>query len=680
MLMVLENTRRMLMSLCLILPLWAIGQITYEPAFPNLRFNRPVEIQNAQDGSNRLFVVEQSGLIKVFDNDPQLADTEVDIFLDLQSQVTFSVGQEMGLLGLAFHPNYEQNGWFYVYYTTGARNNLEMVTSRFSVSSTDPNTADPNSELILLQYNKNQSNSNHNGGKIAFGTDGYLYVSIGDGGGGNDPQNNSQNINNAFGSILRIDVDLDGSNPVSSNRNYEIPSDNPLVGIEGLDEIFAYGIRNTWKFSVDPVTNRIYGGDVGQGAFEEINLIISNGNYGWKRFEGNSIANGGASIQGPGELSFPIFVYNRDQGDRSITGGYVYRGSDISSLNPSIQGKYIFGDYISGRVWALDYDPDNNTASSSLLFNTSNEFISSFGLDENGAIYFSDYSANAQIFRLVDGVSGPGGISVAGVGEWSDINGNTLTGEINSLATMPDGRVYLGGSFNDLNDPTIQNLAFWTESGGLQSFGQVNGLVSSIAVAANGHVYVGGVFSDIDGQAFNNIAMWDGSNWNSLGMGIEGAVSSLAIDANGNLFAAGIFEEINGIASRNIALWNGSSWNALIDGTTTITGTNNEIRVLAIDNEGILYAGGNFDEAGGNTANRIATWDGTNWGTLGAGTSGFVEAIAIDEETIYIGGNFGEAGGETVNRIARWNKNTSSWSAVENGLSNSVNDLIHEGE
>jgi len=669
--------RYYLNALILSLPLLLCGQITYAPAFPNLRFSTPVEIQNAQDGSNRLFVVEQSGIIKVFNNNPAIAASEVAVFLDLEDQVTFSPGQEMGLLGLAFHPNFSQNGWFYVYYTTGVSSNLQMTTSRFTVSSNDMNTADPDSELVLCQFSKNQTNSNHNGGKIAFGTDGYLYISIGDGGGANDPQNNSQNITNAFGSILRIDVDVNGDNPISSTGNYEIPSDNPFADIDGLDEIFAYGIRNTWKFSVDPITGRIFGGDVGQGSVEEINLIVNNGNYGWKRFEGNNIANSGASIEGPGDLTPPIFVYNRTQGDRSITGGYVYRGSDISSLNPSIQSQYIYGDYISGRVWALDYDPDNNSASSTLLFQTTNEFISSFGMDESGVLYFSDYSSSAQIYKLVDGTAGPGGSIVEGTGDWSQLMGTDLNGEVNAAVAIPSGGVYMGGNFNDLSNPAIQNLAKWTEGDGLQTFGQINGIVNALQLAPNGHLYVGGVFNAIDGQAFKNIAMWDGNNWNALGNGIEGVVASLQLDSNNNVYAAGIFETIDGATARNIALWNGASWSTLVDADNGISGTNNEIRSLAIDDEGILYVGGNFDEAGGSVANRIATWDGVNWGTLGSGTSGFVEAIVANDSQIYIGGNFAEAGGILVNRIARWNKENASWSAIENGLNNIVNDLIH---
>lgn len=653
------------------------AQITFQSAFPNISFSNPVEIQNAQDGTNRFFVVEQPGRIEVFPNDPNVTSSEVSTFLNIEGAVTFSSGQEMGLLGLAFHPNYVQNGYFYVYYTTGSSSNLRMITSRFTVDSSNPNLADPTSEVILLDYNKNQSNSNHNGGKIAFGTDGYLYISVGDGGGGNDPQNNAQNINNAFGSILRIDVDVDGSNPISSNGNYEIPSDNPFVGTTGLDEIFAYGIRNTWKFSVDEVTGNIWGADVGQNQFEEINLIENGANYGWKRFEAEDVANN-SSTQGPGPLTFPIFFYQHTTSDRSITGGYVYRGSEITSLNPDINSKYIFADYVSGRVWALDYNPTTQEASRTQLFDTPG-FISSFGLDESGELYFSGYGSNAQIFKLVDGTSGPNGIAEDGLGEWSETSMENFNGQIRAIETNVDGTIYVGGDFTVSENSTINNLATWSETSGLQPFGPTNGTVNTIKLAPNGNLYVAGSFSNVDGLSANNIAMWDGTTWSALGSGIDGSIAAMAIDTNNNVFVGGIFETLNGGAARNIAVWDGTTWNTLTDTNNAVPGTNNEIRSLAIDNNGVLYAGGNFDEAGGNPANRIAVWNGSTWEALGGGTSGFVEAIVTTADAVYVGGNFGEANGLTVNRVAKWDKNNEVWSALGNGVSNLVSSLIHDG-
>jgi len=679
--------KKISLYLCfIIIPFIGFSQITYEDAFPNIDFDFAVEIQSPDDGTDRMFVVEQSGLIKVFPRDTNVTSIDVATFLDITSTVSFSSGQEIGLLGLAFHPNYEQNGYFYVYYTADSQAsgaNYKIVLSRFTVSSSDENLADSNSELVLFQFDKNQNNSNHNGGKIAFGPDGYLYISIGDGGGANDPEGNGQDINIAFGSICRVDVDLDGNNPVESNPdlpngNYEIPSDNPLVGIDGLDEIYAYGIRNTWKFSFDSVTGTLWGADVGQNSTEEINIIENGKNYGWSRFEGTSVVNSNVVISEPTE--FPVFSYNHSQGDFSITGGYVYRGSQITSLSPDINSKYIYGDFVSGRVWALDYNATTESATSTLLFRTTGESISSFGVDKNGELYFSDYGTNAKIYKLVDGTTPPAGDAVPGIGEWANLSGGIINGEVHAIATSSDGSVYHGGNFNLAGSSTINNIAVWNEATGWSDLGGgTDGTVNDIQIAANGDIYAAGVFTDIGGVSVNNIAVWNGNVWLPLGSGISGSVAALILDSSGNLYAGGSFEEINGTTTRNIAVWNGTSWSNLLDSTNAIAGINNEVRSLTIDDSGILYVGGNFDEAGGVAANRIATWDGANWGTLGSGTSGFVEAIATTPTDVYIGGNFAIAGGITVNRIAKWNKSNSTWSALDNGLSNIVNALIHDG-
>lgn len=661
------------------------AQITYENAFPNIDFEFPVEIQSPRDGTDRMFILEQRGRIKVFPRKNNVLESEVDTFLNITDRVRFRDGQEVGLLGLAFHPDYDANGYFYTYYTTDSPVSgitVRMALSRFTVNATNPNLVDPTSELVIFQFDKNQNNSNHNGGKIEFGPDGYLYVSIGDGGGGNDPEGNGQNKNTVFGSILRIDVDLDGNNPLETNPdlpngNYEIPSDNPFVGVTGLDEIYAYGIRNTWKFSFDDVTGRLWGADVGQGAFEEVNLIENGKNYGWSRFEANSVANSSVTIAGPTE--FPVHFYNRNQGDRSITGGYVYRGSEITSLSPDISSKYIFGDYVSGRVWVLDYNPSTGDASSTLLFNTSGEFVSSFGVDKNGELYFSDYGSNAQLYKLVDGTSAPSGTAVNGIGEWNPLNQGISNGIVQAIATDTNGDVYHGGTFAEAGNINANNIAVWNESSGWRTLSTgANGTINALKIASNGNLYAGGSFTEIGGVTVNNIAMWNGTSWSALGPGIDGTVAAIEID-NNIVYVGGVFETVNGTTVRNIASWNGSSWSALTDNTSSVSGTNNEVRSLAVDTDGVLYVGGNFDEAGDTTANRIATWNGSNWGTLGTGTSGFVEAIAISGNDIFIGGNFSIAGGQTVNRIARWNKNSSSWSSLDNGVNNIVNTLIHDG-
>jgi glucose/arabinose dehydrogenase len=658
------------------------AQIGYQNAFPNLTFDVPVEIQNTGvPGDDRLFVVEQRGRIQVFDNDP--ATTTKTEFLDITSDIYFNNGQELGLLGLAFHPNYQQNGYFYIYYTQRANNRPVITVERIKVQSGNPNVADTNDRLILFEFTKNQTSTNHNGGKITFGADGYLYISVGDGGGGGDPNENAQNTNNIFGSILRIDVDVDGNNPVDNNGispegNYELPSDNPLVGQSGIDEIYVWGIRNTWKMNFDRQTNRLWGADVGQGDWEEINIIESGNNYGWCRFEGNSLEDNNAPAI-PNAV-FPIFEYNHNQGDVSITGGYVYRGSEISSTSPNLFGKYIYADYSSGRVWALEYDPFTNMTNNTFLFRASDNGnsvrISSFGEDINGELYFTRYSSGTggKIFKLVDGFTNGSATAINGEGEWC-VSPDGTDGIVYAM-TSDNVNIYVGGDFSMAGGVLANNIAVQTASGWSTLGSGTNGRVNAIAVDQNGDVYIGGNFTQAGGIAVNNIAKWNGSNWSALGSGTSGPVAALAVDSQNRLYVGGAFQEAGGTTVNNVAQWNGS-WTALTDANTSVAGTGNEIRSMAVDENDVLYIGGNFGSVGGNTINRIASWNGSNWQGLGSGTNGFVQAIVVRPDYIYAGGNFDIAGGNTVNRIARYDRSSGQWEALENGLSNSVNALTY---
>ena len=656
---------------------FACAQVSFQEAFPNISFNFPVEIQNSGDGTNRLFVVEQPGTIKVFPNVSTVSGGEVEDFLDIESQVSYSAGQEIGLLGLAFHPNFSSNRFIYVYYIDRP-SNYRVNVVRYQVSASNSNTVDTSTETIIFQAEKNQNNSNHNGGKIAFGPDGYLYISIGDGGGGGDPQGNGQNLNTAFGSILRIDIDVNGDNPVESNPdapngNYEIPSNNPRVGQSGLDELYVWGIRNTWKFSFEG--NLMYGADVGQGNEEEINIIELGNNYGWNRFEGNTTEDSSTSLVTSPDTR-PIFTYDHSNGDVSITGGYVYDGS---STDTSLIDKYIYGDFASGRVWALDYDNTTGATSSEFLFRTNGQSISSFGEDESGELYFSDYGSSAKLYKVTGDDPEPTTVAVNGVGSWLNAGIDAVNGVVETIANDGADTFYVGGLFSDASGITVSNLAKYSKESGWETFGSgTNGKVSSIAIANNGDIYVGGDFSTIDGTSAANIAYWDGNTWNSMSGGTNGPVSKIEIDANDNVYVGGVFETAGGTTVNNIALWSGGNWSALNDATNGIIGTNNEIRSIAFDESNNLYVGGNFDTAGGNSASRIATWNGSNWSTLGSGTSGFVQAILVTLDYIYVGGNFSLAGAETVNRIARWNRSTSVWESLNNGLSGSVNSLAYD--
>jgi len=338
--------------------------------------DQPVDIQDAGDGSGRLFIVEQPGRIVIL-KDGQALPTP---FLDIESQVK-SDGSEQGLLGLGFHPKYDENGLFYVNYIDL---NGNTVIARFHVSASDPNQADPGSEEDLLHVQ--QPFPNHNGGSTVFGPDGLLYLGLGDGGSGGDPHQNGQNLQTLLGKILRIDVD--------QGSPYGIPADNPFAKGGGLPEIWAYGLRNPWRFSFDKANGNMYIADVGQDSWEEVDFVAAGTpgglNFGWSYFEGMHPFQG----QPPAGTQFvqPVAEYSHSQGC-SITGGYVYRGLSM----PALQGIYFYGDYCSGNIWGLLRAGDN-TWQSQLLFSTSAK-ISSFGQDEAGEIYLADLGSNS-ILRL----------------------------------------------------------------------------------------------------------------------------------------------------------------------------------------------------------------------------------------------------------------------------------------
>jgi glucose/arabinose dehydrogenase len=349
------------------------GYLTVVEAYPGLNFKRPVDLQHAGDNSGRIFVVEQQGVISTFKNEAKTAEkTE---FLDIRNQVNDS-GNEQGLLGLAFHPDYESNGYFYVNYT--ADNPNRTVISRFSVSSVDLNKADAASEVILLEFD--QPFGNHNGGQLSFGPDGYLYIAVGDGGNGGDPKGNGQNRSTLLGSILRIDVNQKGD-----SKNYAIPKDNPFIdNSEGFrQEIYAYGLRNPWRFSFDSANGNLWVGDVGQNKYEEIDIIKKGGNYGWNTMEGlHCYKSTRCEMEG---LELPIWQYDRSQGDVSITGGFVYRGSSITEL----KGVYLYADFVSGRIWSLDISDPKKPINKELL--KAGFPISSFGIDQNQEIYICGF-------------------------------------------------------------------------------------------------------------------------------------------------------------------------------------------------------------------------------------------------------------------------------------------------
>ncbi len=361
----------------------------WEPIDENGRARKAMRILEltGTKSDNRLFAATQRGLVYVFDNDP--AVKRATVVLDLQEVTTqFPSGgaNEQGLLGLALHPKFSENGQFFVCYTR--KENHQSVVSRFTMSKNDPNKADPGSEKIVLELD--QPYQNHNGGSIEFGPDGYLYVAFGDGGSRNDPLESGQDRSKLLGSILRIDVD-------ATSEGYTIPSDNPFVNVEGArPEIYAYGLRNPWRIAFDSKTGRLWAGDVGQELWEEVNVIEKGGNYGWSNREGNYAFGKRPDFPGVSQPLNPVWAYDHSVG-KSITGGRVYRSNRV----PELTGKYIYADYVSGAIWALTYDEASGKATANEQLVEKGIAVLAFGEDPSGEVYYLVDSQRGQcIYRF----------------------------------------------------------------------------------------------------------------------------------------------------------------------------------------------------------------------------------------------------------------------------------------
>jgi uncharacterized repeat protein (TIGR03806 family) len=361
-------------------PVENTGVVT-QRAFPALTFSQPVLLLHAPGETSRLFVVQRGGVVKTFAN-VDTATTSTT-FVDLNVRVNSEADGETGLLGMAFHPNFATNHQVFFFYSGfGGPSNLRSFVSRFT-SNDNGLTLDPASEQILLTLDKQFGN--HNGGMINFGPDGFLYISVGDGGSQGDPNGNAQNLNSLFGKMLRIDVD--GTAP------YAIPATNPFKNGGGRPELFAWGFRNPWRWSFDRGTGEIWVGDVGQDTIEEVDKVVLGGNYGWKIREAATCYNS-ANCNTAGLID-PIVAYTHAAGGQSITGGYVYRGTAI----PSLVGKFVYGDYTSGKISAVFPDPVTGNPVGKLLA-TTNIGIGSFGQGPDGELYACDVN-NGAIHKLV---------------------------------------------------------------------------------------------------------------------------------------------------------------------------------------------------------------------------------------------------------------------------------------
>jgi len=447
----------------------------------------PVQVTSARDGSKRLFVVQQRGIIRVV----QPGTNVFTDFLNISSVVSSS-GNERGLLGLAFHPQYSTNRRFFVYYTRQADGAIEIA--EYQASSSNPNQADPTPVRTIITI-PHASFSNHNGGTVAFGPDGFLYAGTGDGGSGNDPQNNAQNINVLLGKFIRIDINT----PVGQIPAYNIPPTNPYAGtVPGADEIYAIGMRNPYRFSFDRGgTNQLWVGDVGQDAIEEVDIITLGGNYGWRVYEGTNCTGNDPTLCNPNNYIPPVFQYANAGPRCSVTGGVVYRGTQNTFPN----GTYLHADYCTGEIFTW------NGATQTMLLD-SPRLVSSFGEDEDGEVYVSglagtvdkivrarasadfdgDFRTDTTIFRPSTGV-------------WYVLHTSNGTNRIQQFGTSGDQPVS-----EDYDADNISDIAIYRPStNGWSIFRSSNSTVENVTFGLAGDIPTQG---DYDGDARADIAIY----------------------------------------------------------------------------------------------------------------------------------------------------------------------------
>lgn len=420
------------------------GSITLraEPFLSGLA--QPVLIRSSKDGTGRLFVVQQRGRILVVEP----GSTTPTLFLDLTTKVS-QTGSERGLLGLTFHPDFGSNGYFFVNYTRVGDN--ATTVARYKVSAGGA-TGDAVSERVLLTVA--QPYSNHNGGMVEFGPDGNLYIGMGDGGSSNDPLANAQNINSLLGKMLRITPDVSGDD---ANPPYTVPEDNPFVGVNGADEIYAVGLRNPWRWSFDRGgSNQLWAGDVGQNAIEEVDVIERGGNYGWRVYEGNSCTGLDSSMCIPSSYNAPVFQYNRTSPRCAVTGGYVYRGKRKTFPN----GAYLYADYCTGEVMMWF------GGSQTVVLDTP-RLISSFGEDDEGEIYVVGLGSTTLATGTIDKLVRPARKKIGAVGDDRQAaRPKSIDRDIAGVAADLDGDgITDTGSFDIVTGSWV-----WSTAGGRKDF------------------------------------------------------------------------------------------------------------------------------------------------------------------------------------------------------------------
>ncbi|MEM1041498.1 MAG: PQQ-dependent sugar dehydrogenase [Bacteroidota bacterium] len=444
--------RYLYLAACLLLVAPASAQ-EFENAFPSLTFDGPiVDIQAPDDGSNRLFVAEQVGTVRVFQNDE--ASTQTALFLDITDRVSTARSNEKGVSGLAFDPAYAQNGYFYISYT--AEDPLRLVVERYTVSATNPNRADPSSAVAMVRVPL--PDDEHHAGQLQFGPDGYLYLSLGDGTFNffnGDPFENGQNPATLLGSLLRLDVRGAGQplDCAAGTGLATLPAGNPLADGPGgvCDEIYAFGFRNPWRFSFAP-DGRLWLGDVGQSDREEINVVEPGDNYGWNTYEGTRCFDAPCD---PAGLTFPIYEHPHNffsgQGAFSVIGGYVYRGNTCAPL----LGKYVYGDFVTTNTWTLGFDGVD--ATNEVLVRSSGFAVTTFGESEQGELYLGD--SDGDTLQRLD-CAQPVTVAVAPVGPATvPASGGALTLDVTLTNTTASAQTTQAWATADLSDGSERVVA-----------------------------------------------------------------------------------------------------------------------------------------------------------------------------------------------------------------------------
>jgi len=616
------------------------------PATPKLQpfltgLSRPVLIRSANDGTGRLFILQQAGLIRVL----QPGATAPTDFINLSSKITIpgSTGDERGLLGLTFHPQFATNGYFFVNYTRvgdGA-----TVIARYTASNNNT-TVDIATERVILTIA--QPFSNHNGGMIDFGPDGHLYIGMGDGGSANDPGARAQNINNLLGKFLRITPSLDANPPSPA---YTVPADNPYVGIDGADEIYAIGIRNPWRWSFDRGgTNQLWAGDVGQNNIEEFDIITKGSNYGWRVYEGNTCTNLDPALCASGGSPItqvpPVFTYTHAGGRCSITGGYVYRGTQGALPN----GAYTYADYCSGEIWywfnntstllvdgtrsVVSFGEDSNgeinvcfnngTIDKIVRSNASADFDGDFKTDTSvyrptaGSWYIlnsSNNSFSAQTFGNATDVPAPedydgDNITDVGVfrpsdGTWYHLrSGNNTLG---AIAFGANGDIPAAGDYD--GDQKADVTVFRPSNGTWYRLNSSNNGFVATAFGANGDIPVA---NDYDGDGRYDVTVFRPSNgtWYRLNSG-GGGFSATTFGQNGDIPVAGDYD---GDGRSDIAVFRNGNWYSIRSATGTFSAT-------AFGTTGDVPAVGDYD---GDGREDIAVFRNGTWYSLRSSNGSFV--------------------------------------------------------